>query len=105
MKLSLFLVVLFGVAVCLVHGGCVRKDSLAGMAADILPKKEEDSSVGQFFKDLGCDIADAGRSVKDGVQTGYEYVKKKLTPKTEAEEAADKVKEALDIDLRSKMGS
>lgn len=97
MRLSLFLVVLLGVAVCLVHGSCVRKDTLEGAVSgtytDIkvgLGMESEESGVKKFFKKLGCDIADAGRTVGDSVQSGYEYVKDKLTPK----------KEVVDIDIR-----
>lgn len=101
MKLSLFLVVLLGVAVCLVNGGCVRKDTVEGAVSGTLTDikeglgmESEESGVSKFFKNLGCDIADAGRSVKDGVESGYEYVKDKLTPGK---------KEVTDIDVRGTM--
>lgn len=102
MRFSVFLVVLLGVAVCLVHGGCVPKDSLQAKAKELLPSgivepESEESGVSKFFKDLGCDIADAGRQVKEGVKTGYEYVKDKLTPKKDPmDEVEAKVKEVFD---------
>ena len=96
MKLSLFLVVLLGVAVCLVSAGCPRKGSVEGTFSDIkegLGMESEESGVKKFFKKLGCDIVDVGRTVGDSVSSGYEYVKDKLTPK----------KETVDIDVRGAM--
>lgn len=116
MKLSLFLVVLLGVAICSVHSHCVRKDSLEGMAKDILPsnitmdsEESDESGVKKFFKKLGCDIVEAGHKVKDGVKSGYEYVKDKLTPNKDKVEIADVVsipnpegkQEIFDIDVRT----
>lgn len=100
MKLSLFLVVLLGVAICHVNGGCVKKDTLegaiSGTVTDVkvgLGVEEEESGLKKFFKNLGCDIADAGRSVQKGVESGYDYLKDKLTPE----------KKVTDIDVRSAM--
>lgn len=78
----------------------MRKDTVEGAVqgtfSDIkegLGMESEESGVKKFFKKLGCDIADAGRSVGDGVVSGYEYVKEKLTPK----------KDVPDIDIRGAM--
>lgn len=98
MKLSLFLIVLLGVvALCQVNASCVRKDTVEGAVSGTLTDikeglgmESEESGVKKFFKKLGCDIVDAGRTVGEGVQSGYEYVKDKLTPK----------KEVADIDVR-----
>lgn len=100
MKLSLCLVVLLGASVCLVNAACPRKDTVEGVVqgtlSDVkgsLGMESEESGVQDFFKKIGCGIVDAGRTVGDSVQSGYEYVKDKLTPN----------KEVKDIDVRGAM--
>lgn len=100
MNFSLSLIVLLGASVCLVNAACPRKDTVEGVVQGTLTDvkvglgmESEESGVGKFFKKLGCDIVDAGRSVGDSVASGYEYVKDKLAPK----------KEVTDIDVRGAM--
>lgn len=85
---------------CLVHGGCPRKDTVEGAVqgtlSDIkggLGMESEESDVSKFFKKIGCGIVDAGRTVGDSVSSGYDYVKDKLTPKNDA----------IDVDVRGAM--
>lgn len=98
MKLSLFLIVLLGlVAASLVNGHCVRKDDSAvavlginGTAAEMESvESEEEGGVKKFFKTLGCEIVDAGRTVKESVKTGYQYVKNKLRSNKDKEVEAE----------------
>lgn len=61
-----------------VKGACTER----GTATDLNKQSETDSiasSLGNFFMDVGCGIKSGAKSVKDSVETGYKFLKSKIT--------------------------
>lgn len=62
-----------------VDGGCVNRSD--GDDSD-----EEHSSVSDFFHNVGCSIRSGAKKVKDGVETGYNFIKDKVKSVTDGDD-------------------
>ncbi|GAB0089323.1 hypothetical protein DMENIID0001_038430 [Sergentomyia squamirostris] len=47
--------------------------------------REEPSKVSEFFENIKCGISHGAKKIRDGVVSGYDYIKDKISPKSKPE--------------------
>lgn len=70
-KVFILCAVLVAIVTKTVEGGCANRSD--GDDTD-----QEHSSVSDFFHNVGCSIRSGAKKVKDGVETGYNFIKDKV---------------------------
>lgn len=78
-KLTIFLLII-ALTHSLTEGACTERTDTA--STDQVKPNESDSvstSVSNFFADVGCTIKSGAKAVKERVQSGYHFLKQKVT--------------------------
>lgn len=78
-KLTIFLLII-ALTHSLTEGACTERTDTASI--DQIKPNESDSvatSVSNFFTDVGCTLQSGAKTVKERVQSGYQFLKQKIT--------------------------
>lgn len=85
-----------------VYGGCVNRTEITEVNNE---KKESESSVSEFFTNLKCEVVTGAKNVKDKLEEGYDYLKKKIATQAEQNERPiEKTTEKPSLDVRMEKG-
>lgn len=79
-KLTIFLLIIIALAHSLIEGACTDRTDTA--STDQFKPNETDSvstSVSNFFTDFGCSIKSGAKTIKERVQSSYQFLKQKIT--------------------------
>lgn len=76
-----------------VNCGCAER---TGPDNDENSGNDDESSVSNFFSNIGCSIKSGAKKVKESVEDGYKFIKTKLSSSDEETQNTDKKEEQLE---------
>lgn len=78
-KLTIFLLII-ALTHSLTEGACTERTDTVTSTDQLKPNESESvsTSVSNFFTDVGCSIKSGAKAVKERVQSGYQFIRRKI---------------------------